>query len=93
MLLGMKVYHKTFGEGIIKNMAEGFICIKFKDGDHKFHFPEAFEKFLTLSDEMMQKEIVQWSLDRKSNRNKEKWIEFEKKVKHGDRKKRFEISV
>ena len=39
---GSKVLHKKFGKGIIVNMNEKFIHVKFALGEKKFVFPDAF---------------------------------------------------
>jgi hypothetical protein len=39
---GSKVFHKKFGKGIIVNMNEKFIHVKFTLGEKKFVFPDAF---------------------------------------------------
>lgn len=50
-MAGRRVMHRRFGEGIIKSCENGVIQILFQD-DHarKFHYPEAFDLFLTSDD-------------------------------------------
>lgn len=56
-LVGKKVKHVKFGEGIITNKREGIVEIDFLGNNKKFHFPDAFVKFITCMDNKIQSEI------------------------------------
>ena len=49
-LIGAKVIHKSFGEGMITDITEGYITVRFDqiDTDKKFIYPDVFEKFLVF---------------------------------------------
>ncbi len=49
---GKRVTHRRFGEGVVKSCEKGVIQVLFKDyGARRFHYPEAFERFLTTEDQ------------------------------------------
>lgn len=50
-LRGVSVKHDVFGEGIINDYDEKYLVISFPAGDKKFVYPDAFEKFLSVSDD------------------------------------------
>lgn len=62
-MVGEKVVHSVFGEGIIKEVKDGsknyqkYITVEFKVGDKKFIFPDIFEKLLRTSSETLRSEI------------------------------------
>lgn len=62
-MVGEKVVHSVFGEGIIKEVKEGsknyqkYITVEFKVGDKTFIFPDIFEKLLRTSNETLRSEI------------------------------------
>ena len=78
-IIGMEVEHKSFGKGVVRRVEDDFIFIMFKE-EHQFHFPAAFEKFLTVTDPEMQDALVQWSSDTKVNANGDKWEAFSKSI-------------
>ena len=82
-LLGMTVLHGTFGLGTVIDIFDNHIKVDFGNGVIKtFVYPDAFEKFLSLSDEnVMQK--IRTDIEQKKNiaaeqllKQKEKQDEF-----------------
>ena len=58
-LTGKTVSHKTFGEGkIIEQTESGNIVVEFPSKTAQFVYPQAFEKFLTTQDELLQNEVT-----------------------------------
>lgn len=49
-LLNKQVLHKSFGKGSVVKYTDSRIEINFKSGNKKFLFPDAFGRFLTLTD-------------------------------------------
>ena len=49
-LLGQPVRHISFGKGVIADISDRFVTIRFEQGDKKFLYPDAFYNFLTLKD-------------------------------------------
>ena len=47
------VHHKSFGDGVVKNIANGYIEIDFSGQVKKFSFPKAFDGFLTTEDDSL----------------------------------------
>ena len=58
-LLNMKVKHKVFGEGIITEVSDNFLIIKFAAKESKFVYPDAFKKFIVAEDASVQVEILE----------------------------------
>jgi hypothetical protein len=56
-LLGQPVRHISFGRGIITDVSNKIITIRFSQGVKKFLYPDAFSGFLTLKDAEKQVEI------------------------------------
>lgn len=57
-LLNTSVVHKAFGEGIVTEIEDNYITIRFASKKSKFNFPDAFEKFLIAKDESVQASIL-----------------------------------
>ena len=57
--LNLKVRHKVFGNGVITEVDEKYITIKFKSKETKFIYPDSFEKFLVAEDESIQSVIME----------------------------------
>lgn len=50
-MTGRHVIHRRFGDGVIKSCENDVIQILFQDyGARRFHYPEAFDRFLTTED-------------------------------------------
>lgn len=56
-LLGQPVRHISFGKGVIADISDRFVTIRFEQGDKKFLYPDAFYNFLTLKDTEKQNRI------------------------------------
>lgn len=56
-LLGQPVQHRSFGNGVITGVQESMVTITFSQGEKRFQYPDAFSRFLTLTDKTRQKEI------------------------------------
>lgn len=68
-LINKQVEHKSFGKGIITEFIEGYITVKFSNGDKNFVFPDIFNSFLKIYDtitaqgiEILLKEKVERTL-------------------------------
>ncbi len=64
---GKRVTHRRFGDGIVKSCEKGVIQILFGEyGARKFHYPEAFDLFLTTDDEELseraQEDLGVWKI-------------------------------
>jgi len=58
-LLNSKVRHKIFGEGIIANISNNHLTVKFANKESTFVYPDAFEKFIVADDASVQAEIIE----------------------------------
>lgn len=64
-LIGAKVKHKIFGTGTITSIEKdtekdrGFLRVKFATGEHKFVYPDAFERFLAAEDPDIQRRMIE----------------------------------
>ena len=59
-LVGQKVRHRKFGEGIIvREEQERFIYIRFEEGEKRLKYLESLRKHLVFADEDLQKEVEQ----------------------------------
>lgn len=82
-MIGEKVRHSLFGEGIIKEVKDGsksyqkYITVEFNVGDKKFIFPDIFEKMLKTDSEVLNREIQIAFENIKAEQEKER-IEKEK---------------
>lgn len=53
----LEVNHKVFGKGTVVSYQGKYITVRFDKAQKVFVYPEAFEKFLTLSDGTIPEEI------------------------------------
>ncbi|BCJ94237.1 hypothetical protein acsn021_18060 [Anaerocolumna cellulosilytica] len=58
-LVGKEISHIKFGEGIVKESRDNYITITFSQGEKKFLYPKAFNKYLTLKDKKVQLQVNQ----------------------------------
>lgn len=58
-LVGVKVKHKAFGNGVIVSIDDDMFTVDFCGKHIELAYPSAFEKFLTAEDESIQTEIEQ----------------------------------
>jgi hypothetical protein len=66
-MAGRRVTHRRFGDGIVNSCENGVIQILFQDyGARRFHYPEAFDRFLTSDDEELsecaREDLGAWKL-------------------------------
>lgn len=85
-LINQRVTHKTFGEGNVVNYDDSYIKVDFESGAKKFVFPDAFAKYITLTDQrmahLMNKKLQELKKERKKEaliRERQKAIEREKR--------------
>lgn len=57
-LIGLKVRHKSFGEGEIIETNNNYFKVQFQSETKPFVFPDAFEKFVIALDDKKQAEIL-----------------------------------
>lgn len=57
-MVGQKVKHRTWGEGVIVKVSEKIIDIEFPVGIRKLQYPQAFESFLVAIDNGVQQTIL-----------------------------------
>lgn len=43
-IVGKKVFHKTFGQGVVQELEGHYMTVKFFDGERKLIYPDAFER-------------------------------------------------
>lgn len=58
-IVGHKVTHKSLGNGTVVNQTDEYICVLFSGGEKKFQYPDIFEYFLTLEDQVLQEKIIE----------------------------------
>lgn len=57
-LEGIVVKHKAFGKGIVKQQDKDYILISFSQGEKRFVYPDAFEKFIKAEDTSVQEAVM-----------------------------------
>lgn len=57
-LLNLKVKHKAFGTGIVMQVSDNYLTIKFATKQSKFIYPDSFEKFIVAEDASIQAAIM-----------------------------------
>lgn len=72
-LIGSKVLHATFGEGVILHQENGYVRVAFNAacGEKKFVYPDAFAGFLTIVDQERSR-MIQLDLCEKKRLESEK---------------------
>ena len=50
-LVNKQVTHEVFGKGSVVKYDDSYVSVKFPSGNKKFVFPDAFETYLTLTDQ------------------------------------------
>ncbi len=56
-IIGKSVVHDSFGKGVVADVRENIILIKFTEGEKKFLFPDSFSRFITFEDKDEQKKV------------------------------------
>lgn len=69
-MVGIAVLHKTYGRGLIVDVAEGEFCITvaFSERECRFGYPDAFLRLLTFEREDYQEGIERFFRHREQNR-------------------------
>ena len=57
-LENLAVKHKVFGDGVVLSHKDKYMTVRFATAEKIFVYPDAFEKFLTLSDGTISEEIM-----------------------------------
>ena len=85
-LINENVKHTKFGSGVIVDIEEGRVVVKFAAEEEKrsFIFPDAFESFLELENAQIQKDVLK-QLDQKKDK-----AALDKQVKIDEYKKKEE---
>lgn len=68
--MGYKVKHKSYGEGIVRDICDGIIAVEFGNQVKKFQFPKAFGPFwVSDNPELMEKvRIARESLEKEEKK-------------------------
>ena len=81
-LVGQKVHHDMFGEGIINSQTDqGYLTIRFKDGDKQFKYPNSFLKSLTLIDQTIQSIATNEAIE-SQNKSKEETLKIAENIQN-----------
>ncbi len=81
-LVGVKVKHKAFGNGVITKLDGDMLTVDFGGKNVELTYPSAFEKFLKAEDDSVQAEIEQTIVEAKKAKMEQlKAIEQEAKAK------------
>ena len=70
LTIGQEVKHKVFGVGTVSGMNGKYLTVAFQNTEKVFVYPDAFEKFLTLSDGTVSNEILE-DLNHSMNRREQ----------------------
>lgn len=58
-VVGCKVTHKSLGNGTVVRQNDEYIYVQFSDGEIKFQYPDIFEYFLMLEDQVLQEKVIE----------------------------------
>lgn len=56
-LLNQAVRHVSFGNGVVTDVDDRFVTVRFASGERRFQYPAAFSGFLKLKDAEKQREV------------------------------------
>ena len=85
-LLNLKVKHKAFGEGIVKEVSGRYLTIEFAAKESKFIFPDVFENYIVAEDPTIQSAIMaDISKARQAAEEQRQAVEAAQKVEEGCR--------
>lgn len=76
-LVNKNVMHKTFGKGNVINYDDSYINIRFKSGNKKFSFPDAFRKHITFIDQKATN-LVNKQIEKKEEKRKKEELILKK---------------
>lgn len=57
-IIGEKVIHKAFGEGVIKSHNDDYLVVSFNEGEKTFIYPDALKKHLRFVNPQIQKRFI-----------------------------------
>jgi len=93
-LIGKQVTHKTFGNGIIKDISGSLIFILFENEDvaRKLAYPSSLDKFIEFKDQTFAEEVKKQRLQiQKDEAEKREHLQFEENANYVKRALRQEI--
>ena len=90
-LVGEKIIHNSFGEGVITQQSDNIIVVKFVNKEAKFVFPDCFEKFMSCVKIDLQQEISEQIKAKQINEQQKQ--ELEKQRLEEQRKILQQLSV
>ncbi len=91
-LLGQEVNHKKYGKGVITELAENKITVRFEESQKLFLHPEAFQQHLRLTNRLVQKKIDKLN-EEKIRETEERKQKKERENKSRNRINKLKISV
>lgn len=56
-IINATVTHKSFGQGKIQKINDGYVIVSFDDEEKKFVYPEAFKQFLSIKDSQIAEKV------------------------------------
>jgi hypothetical protein len=71
-LVNKQVMHRIFGKGSVVKYDDSYIKVEFSSGNKRFVFPDAFETYLTFTDQRAAKWVGKMVQERKRERKEEK---------------------
>lgn len=57
-LIGLPIEHKAFGNGVIENVTDGVVTVRFRETEKKFVYPDAFKNHLVLRDKKKLRHVT-----------------------------------
>lgn len=91
-LIGVKVVHAVYGEGVITEHVNNYITVEFASKKSKFVYPDAFEKFLEAEHVALQQTIIDSINDAKAAAEQKRQAE-ESARKAAEEQRRIAIAV
>lgn len=83
-LVDKQVTHKSFGKGSIVDYDDSYIKIRFKAGDKRFIFPDAFSQFLTLLDEKAS-DMINKKVEKREEEHEEERLQERRELRRKQR--------
>lgn len=70
-LLGQTVKHKKYGKGVITDLTENRVRVRFAKEQKLFQFPEAFPKYLIIKNDSIERKLEKLNEDHRQNQELE----------------------
>ena len=70
-LTGQAVKHAVFGKGVVTGQEGNVVTVTFSQGEKRFLYPDAFQKFLTLIDENASEKVDELLQEQKEQQDAE----------------------